>query len=127
MPAIANIVVADATPTNHTLIPQQAALALSTWMAKEAATYEGNPRAALQMSPPSKVRPTSRVKVTLAIPFERTVDAVVTVPDTITFFVDAVIPSSCSDAEAEKAYVMFKNLMAHATVEAYLADREAVY
>lgn len=127
MPAIANIIVADATPTNHTLVPQQAAMALSTWMAKEAATYEGNPRLAVTMSPPSKARPTTRVKLTFTVPFERTVDGVVVVPDAYIFIGEAVISSALSDAEALKAFTMSKNLMAHATVQSYLASREPVY
>lgn len=127
MPAIANIVVADATPANHTFVPQQAAMALSTWMETAAATYEGNARIAVTMSPPSKARATTRERLTLAVPFERTVESVVTVPDTIIFTLDAVIPSACSAAEALKAYTMLKNLVAHSVVQAYIASREPVY
>lgn len=127
MPSIANIVVADATPANHTFIPLSAAMALSTWAAREAATFEGNPRFAAVMSPPSSARKTSRVKTILTVPFERTDGSIVTVPDTIIFTVEAVIPSSCSDAEALKVFTMQKNLFANSIVQAYFAGREPAY
>lgn len=124
MPAIDNIVVADATPTNHTFAPQQASIALSTWMEDSAATYEGNARVAMTMSPPSKARATTREKITLALPFEREVNGLVTVPDVMLFNLDVVVPSALSAAEALKGYTMFKNLMANATVQALIADRQ---
>lgn len=127
MPAISNIVIADAVPANHTFVPQSASMALSTWMTTAAATYEGNSRIGMVMSPPSKARPTTRERITLAVPFERTVEGVVSVPDTILFTADAVIPSACSAAEALKGYTLFKNLLAHAMVLAYMANREPAY
>lgn len=127
MPAISNIVVADATPANHTFLPQQAALALSTWAAREAATFEGNPRLAVSMSNPSKVRPTSRIKINFTLPFERTVDGLISVPDTIIYTVEAVVPAACSDAEALKGFTMLKNLVAHTVIQSYLASREPTW
>lgn len=127
MPSTANIVIADATPANHTLTPQQAGMALSTWKADEAATYAGNPRLAVSMSPPSKARPTTREKLTFTVPFERTVEGIITVPDSIIYTVDVVVPSACSNAEALKAYAMFKNLMANTLVQSYFAGREPVF
>jgi hypothetical protein len=127
MPAINNIVIADAAPANHTLAPQQAAMALSLWQAAEAATYGGNTRLAVTMSPPSKTRATTRIKGTLTVPHERTVEGVVSVPDTSIYTFEAVIPSAVSAAEAADGYALFKNLVAHATVQAYVADRTAVW
>lgn len=127
MPQTTNIVIADAIPANHTFIPQQAAMALSTWVAKDGTVYEGNSRLAMVMSPPSKARPTSRIKQNLYVPFERTNDGIVTVPDTIIFNVEAVIPSACSDAEALKAFTMQKNLFANVIIQAYFAGREAAW
>lgn len=127
MPAISNIVVADATPTNHTFLPQQASIALSTWMEGAAATYEGNSRVAMTMSPPSKARATTREKISLAVPFERTVNGVVVVPDIMLFNTDVVIPSALSAAESLKGYTMWKNLVAHAVVQALIAAREPAW
>lgn len=127
MPNIANIVVADATPVNHTFLPQRAAMELSTWVTKEAVTHDGNPRLAIVMSPPASNRKTTRNKLTLTIPFEREVDGVTRVADTIIYTIDVVIPANCSDAEADKAYTMFKNLVAHATVESYCVARLNVF
>lgn len=127
MPATANIVIADAVPTNHTYKPRSASLALSTWAESSAATYEGNGRLAIVMSQPTASRRTTREKLTLSIPIERTVDSVISVQDTITYILEAIIPATCSDAEANNAYTQFKNLMSNALVLAYLAQREPVY
>lgn len=127
MPSTANIVIADAVPANHTLLPQQAGMALSTWKANEAATYAGNMRLATVMSAPSKARPTTRDKLTFAVPFERTIEGIITVPDTIIYAVDAVIPSTCSDAESLKAFTLFKNLFGNAIIQAFFAGREPTW
>lgn len=127
MPATTNIVVADATPTDHTYKPQSASLGLSTWAETSAATYAGNGRIAIVMSLPSATRRTTREKLTLSLPIERTVDGVVVVSDTITYILEAIIPAAVSDAEATSAYTQFKNLMSNALVLAYLAHREPVY
>lgn len=127
MPAIANIVVADATPANHTLIPLSASMASSQWMEKSAATYEGNTRLTLGMSPPTAQRPTTRNSVKFYVPIERTVDDAVVVADTIIFTLDQVVAKTVSDAEALKAFTMFKNLIGHTIVQSYLAGREPVY
>lgn len=127
MPATTNIVVADATPTDHTYKPQSASLGLSTWAETSAATYAGNGRIAIAMSLPSAARRTTREKLTLTLPIERTVEGVVGVSDTITYILEAIIPATVSDAEATSAYTQFKNLMSNALVSAYLAHREPVY
>lgn len=127
MPAITNIVVADATPTNHTLIPMSASMANSQWMEKSAATFEGNTRVVAKMNPPTSQRPTTRNIITLNVPLERDVDGVTVVGDVIIFEVNQVIAKTVSDAEALRAYAIFKNLIAHATIQSYLAAREPVY
>lgn len=127
MPSTANIVVADATPTNHTFKPLSASLALSTWAEFDATIYEGNARLSIALSNPTATRKTSRLKQVLSYPFERTVDGIVTVPDTILYTVEAVLPSACSAAEALEAYTVFKNLWANTLVQSYFASREPVY
>lgn len=127
MPSTANIVVADATPTNHTFAPQSASLALSTWQESSAETYEGNGRIAISMSPPNSSRKTSRMKLTCALPIERTVDDVVKVTDTILYTVEAVVPSTCSAGEAANAFALVKNTLANALIGGYFADRTPVF
>jgi hypothetical protein len=127
MPAIANIVVADATPTDHTLVPITASMALSEWMEDAADTYEGNARVRASMSPPTSQRPTTRNKVDLFVPLEREVDGVTVVTDVIIFNLSHVIAKTCTSDEAAKAYAMFKNLVAHSTVESYLSARKPAY
>lgn len=127
MPAITNIVVADATPTNHTYKPQSASLGLSTWAETSAATYAGNGRIAVAMSLPTATRRTTREKLTHTFPIERTTDGVVSVTDTITYILEAIIPATVSEAEATAAYTQFKNLMSNGQIMAYLAQREPVY
>jgi hypothetical protein len=127
MPAIANIVVADATPTDHTLVPLSAFMANSQWSERSAAIFEGNARVMLGMSPPTSQRPTTRNVLKLYVPVEQEVDGVTVVTDTILFTLDHVLSKTVSDADALKAYTMFKNLVAHATVQSYMASREPAY
>lgn len=127
MPAIANIVVADATPENHTLIPQTASMANSTWIEASAATYEGNARVTAAMSPPVAQRPTTRSSFKCSFPIEREVDGITAVGDVIIFNVEQVIAKTVSQAEADQVYAMFKNLMASSIVESYFADRLPAY
>lgn len=127
MPAIANIVVADATPTNHTFKPQSASMALSTWAETSATTFEGNGRIAIAMSPPSSTRKTSRIKLTLHLPVERTVDGVVKVTDTCLYTLEGVIPATCSASEAEQSFTILQNLVASTLAEAYFASREPAW
>jgi hypothetical protein len=127
MPAIANIVVADATPTNHTLVPLAASMQSSMWAETTATNYEGNVRLNLGMSPPSSQRPTTRNTLSFHVPMERTVDGVIVVEDVVLFTVSQVVAKTCSAAEALKAYTLFKNLVAHTTVQSYFAGREPVY
>lgn len=127
MPAIANIVVADATPTNHTLRPLSASLALSTWAENDGAIYEGNARLAISLSNPTAARKTTRIKAVLSYPFERTVAGVITVPDTILYTIEAVLPSGCSPTETLDGYTVARNVLANALVQSYFASREPVY
>lgn len=127
MPAIANIVIADNVPADHTFKPLSASLPLSTWAETTATTYDGNSRLAVSMSNPSASRKTTRTKAILTFPIERTVDSVVVVDDTILYTVEAVIPASCSAGEALKVYTLFKNLAAHTVMQDFFANREPVY
>lgn len=127
MPAIDNIVVADATPTNHTLAPITASMAASEWMEDAAVTYDGNARLKMSMSPPTSQRPTTRNKLDFYVPLEREVDGVTVVTDVIIFNLNHVVAKTVSNEEAAKAYALFKNLVANSTVESYLSARKPAY
>lgn len=124
MPAISNIVIANAVPVNLTLNPLSASLALSTWQQKDAAIFDGNARLAMALSMPSSSRKTARAKVTLTIPVIRTYDDVPRVDDSMIFTMEGVVPSSISAEEALNGYTYGKNLFAHAVVQALFANRE---
>jgi hypothetical protein len=102
-------------------------MALSSWIGTDASTYDGNLRLALTMSPPGKTRQTTRIRESFAVPFERDVDGVILVQDTVSFFTDVVIPKTVSSAEALKAFTLWKNLQANAFITAYFASREPAY
>lgn len=127
MPAIGNVVIADAVPANHTLVPLAASMAMSNWAENSASIYDGNARLAITMSPPSAARKSTRNKVTLTVPILGTVDGLTTVARTMIFTLEGVIPSDCTAAEAANGYAMMKNLAAHATVQSYFADRVPVF
>lgn len=127
MPATGNIVVADATPTNHTFEPLTASLASSTWRASDNSTADGKSRLAMLMSPPSTARRTEKDTISLVVPIEGTVDGVVQVVRILFSDTKFTIPSDATDADRAKLYAMHKNLMAHATVQSYVQDGKPVY
>lgn len=127
MPAIGNIVVADATPTNHTFEPMTASMALSTWRASDNTTQDGKSRLTMAMSAASSARRTEKDTISLVVPIEGTVDGVVQVVRTLYSDTKFTIPVDATDADRAKFYALHKNLMAHATVQSYVQDGKCVY
>lgn len=127
MPAIGDVVVADATPTNHTFEPLAASMALSTWKASDNTTQDGKSRLGISLSPASSARRTEKCTISLVIPVEGSVDGVTQVVRTFYADIKTTTPVDATDADRAKFYAMLKNLAAHATVQSYIRDGKPVY
>lgn len=127
MPAIASLVVADATPSNKTLYPLSAAMASSKFIERAANLAAGNRTAELKMSLASSTRATDRITVLYARPFEQQVDGVWVVQDIGRMSAEIVVPVNWSTTERGHFYAECKNLLALATVQAYVKDRDPCY
>lgn len=99
MAAIANLVVADATPTNHTLYPLSASIASSKFMARESVTIEGNRMLEIKGNLANSRRRTDRITVLYSLPKEVVKDGVTVVESTARFIGEFVMPVNWSDTE----------------------------
>jgi len=127
MPAISNLVIADATPTNKTLYPLSASIASSRFMERAANLAAGNKSTELKLSLATTQRPTDRVTLLYGHPYELQVDGVWAVQNVGRMSCEFVIPADWTSTERGHFYALCKNLVAHATVQAYVKDRDPAY
>lgn len=127
MPAISSLVIADATPANKTLYPLSASIASSRYMERAANLAAGNKSAELKMSLATTARPTDRITALYAHPFEAQVDGVWVVQNVGRMAVEFVIPADWTTTERGHFFALCKNYVAHATVQAYVRDRDPNY
>lgn len=127
MPAIANVVVADATPTNHTLYPLSAAIASSRFNERAAHTVAGNRALEIKLALANATRPTDRVTVLYSAPYEVLQDGAYVVNDIMRFSGEFVLATTIPSDIREDFVTEVKNLMAHALVMSYARDRDPCY
>jgi anion-transporting ArsA/GET3 family ATPase len=126
MSAIANVVVADATPTNHTLYPLSASIASSKYADQAANIMSGNRTLELKLSLASKTRATDRVTVLFASPKEQEVDGVWGVASIGRATLEYVIPEDWTSTERNHFATEVASLAANAVVKA-LTKRDPPY
>jgi len=125
MAAIANYVVADATPTNQTLYPLTASLASSRWTARSATTIAGNRTLEIKCNLATAKRATDRFTVLYARPLEVTgTDGVVSVASIQRFAGEFVIPTSTPNADRNHFAYEVASVVANAVLKAILKDRD---
>ena len=128
MPSASSISINDATPTAHAFVPRQVPPSLSKFnTSADAAVAATEVVFGLRFSPASSARPTVKVKATLAVPHEQTIDGAVVVRDTARMNCEFVLPDGMTLGEREDFYALCKNLLAHADVTSYVEDLEPVY
>lgn len=127
MSAIANFVVADATPTNHTLYPLTASLASSKWIGREATTLPGNRTLEVKASLSSKTRKTDRITVLYARPYEAVVDGVTLVSSIQRFAGEFVLAEEFPNADRNHFAFEVASVIANAVVKAIVKDRDVPY
>lgn len=122
MPDVSSIIVADATPTNHTFYPMEKTMARSLFRNREAVTAFGQMELILGLSLANAKRLTNRVNVSLNHPFEITVDGNVIVRDIARYSGQYILPSTMLAADRARFSAMVKNTSAHAVILALLND-----
>lgn len=123
MSTIANLVIADATPTNHTFYPIKSGLD-SQWITHEGANALVQGKLVLGSSLASAARSTDKFKVNYSWPFAKTVDDVVTVRSTPRFLADVIVPDDMTVAERLMFWTMVRNVLAATLVAAHITDRD---
>lgn len=128
MPAASTISINDATPTAHAFVPVQVSPSLSLFRnTADAAISASEEQIGLSISRASSSRATDKVKVTLSIPYEQTVDGAVIVRDTARMNAEFILPESMTSGEKADFAALVANLFDHADVSGYLTDLEPVW
>lgn len=127
LPAIGNLVVADATPANKTLYPLSASIGSSRFSARDAATVAGNRSLEYKMSLASSARVTDRITLLYARPYEVTEAGIVIVQSIARAAIEFVVPASLPVTERGHFWAEVKNLVALAATQSYVKDRDPMY
>lgn len=125
MPTATTISINDATPTAHAYVPTSVTPQLSIFRnVADAAISASEEQIGLSLSRANSQRTTNKVKVTLAVPYEQTVDSVVSVRSTARMTCDIVLPDDMSATERGHFAALVANLIADADVQDYITDLE---
>jgi len=127
MPSAAQLVIADQVPTNHNFDPVEAAMVKTTWVNTEATTSLGRMTVSAGISLATAKRPTNRVTVRVAKPFEYTADGIVLIRDTARYNGEFVLPSAMSATEMLYFEAICRNFTGHATIKAMINALTAVW
>lgn len=128
MPSATSISINDATPTAHVFAPKQVSPALSLFRnVADATTSATAEQIGLSFSEASSSRSTNKVKVTLSVPYEQTVDGAVIVRSTARMNVDIILPDDMTSTERADFAALAANLLDHADVAGYITDLEPVW
>lgn len=128
MPAASTISINDATPTAHAYPPVQVSPSLSLFRnSADAATSASQEQIGLSISRANSNRSTDKVKVTLSVPHEQTIDGAVVVRSTARMNVDIILPSDMTSTEKADFAALAANLLDHTDVAGYITDLEPVW
>lgn len=128
MPAASNLSINDATPTAHVFVPVSVSPQLSLFRNVAGASISASEeQIGLSLSRASANRATNKVKLTIAMPHEQTVDGVVVVRSTARFTGEWTLPDDMSATERGHFAAIVKNAAANADIEDYVTDLEAFW
>lgn len=128
MPAASTISINDATPTAHAFVPVQVSPSLSLFRnTADAAISASAEQVGLSISRASSARSTDKVKVTLSIPHEQTIDGAVVVRSTARMNAEFILPDDMTSTERADFAALVANALDHADVKGYLTDLEPVW
>jgi hypothetical protein len=127
MPLASTVVIADATPTNHTFSPVQVSTQKALLLDKSTSIPASNKTMVLKFNLANANRATDRIRQELHAPIEQTIDFIVSVRSTPRFLADWVMPADMDDAERENFVAMVVSFIGHAITEAYARSRDPMY
>lgn len=124
MPAATQISINDATPTAHLFdpvgkTPAGAVLYFNNTDASTSATAES---LAVSFSRANGSRATNRVKLSLAVPYEQTVDGAIEVRSTARMNVDFILPDDMTASEREDFIALCSNSLDATDIKNHVED-----
>lgn len=126
MTTIANLVLADSVPANHTFVPVEAGVKLARWVDRDGITSAGSKIAKASLSESSSGRETNRVLMTLEVPREQTVDGVTTVYATDRVNCEWIMHETDTSLMRTNLFSLFSNFINHADIKKYITTLEPV-
>jgi len=127
MPTAAAIVLADATPSNHTFSPLKVTVESSLLVSREGTTSAGNPTLIIGLSQAHVNRATNKVSVRLNQPIEQTVDGVVSVRSTPRFEGVFTLPDDMTEAERTDFAALVESAVSDSVVQGYVTALDPMY
>lgn len=127
MPAIANVVVADATPANTTLYPISASVGSSRFLERGGVLAAANRSLELKLALANKTRATDRVTVLFARPYAVLEDGVYVVRDVMRFNGEFVISENIPADVRNHFYSEVASLFGTTLLRGYVKDRDPCY
>lgn len=124
MTTLANIVLADSVPANHTFVPVEGGGRLSRWVDRDSITSAGSKQLKASISESSSGRPTNRVLLSLEVPREQTVDGVTTVYATDRVNMEFIMHETDTLTMRKDLLALATSAISHVDLEAYVEDLE---
>jgi len=128
MPSASSISINDATPTAHVFVPISVTPQLSLFRnTADASISASEEQVGLSISRASAQRDTNKVKVTLSVPHEQTIDGAVVVRSTARGICEFILPDDMTSTERADFAKLMANALDHADIAGYLTDLAPVY
>lgn len=122
MPAAANIVLADATPANHTFAPVSVSDGVAVHEDRDSTTSAGWKTLYLKLKRAVSGRATNRVEVRLNVPYEQTIEGVVSIRSTARHVGETILPDDMTASERNHFATLLANAYANAVIKGYAKD-----
>lgn len=129
MASIANLVLADSVPANHTFVPSQASPEKSAWQETAAADQPYlRPTVVMQLKNGSSGTDPGKVTARLNMPdFIVDGDGIITELGTARFIGEFILPPKMTATGRSNLYALAAALINNAVVQSYVEDSEPAY
>lgn len=123
MPSATNLSINDATPTAHVFVPAGNNGSVQIYRnTADAAIAASEETLAISLSRFTSNRPTDKVKLTLGVPHEQTVDGQVEVRDTARFTGEWTLPNTMSATERADFAALVANAIDNSDIAGHVED-----
>lgn len=123
MPGATQLSINDATPTAHLFDPVAVSPNLTLYRnTTDAATSATEEQIGASLSRASGSRVTNKVKVTVSVPYEQTIDGAVITRSTARANIEFTLPDDMSASERDHFGAIVRNTLAHADIKGYYED-----